>query len=538
MRITEGNTKAAIYLRLSRDDELDGDSSSIQTQRMMLTDYARNNGLTVINEYVDDGFSGTTFKRPGFQRMIRDAERGLFNCIIVKDRSRLGRNYIEVGQYTDYYFPEHGIRFIAVDNNIDSANGDSDIAPFLDIVNEWYAKDISNKIKSAYRTKFHNGGVKYANVPIGYKKDPERNGALIIDDETAPIVRSIFDMALDGMGANLIANELIAHKVPVPSAWQYRRFGYYKRKYQGADESVYYHWERDTVRKILCDEIYIGNAVHYKEGTVSHKNHKKIRRNPDEYLRVEGVAPAIVTKEEFERVHEMIKKRTRSTKYEYRNLFSGMLVCSECGRTLTTQFRYYNAPNSQVLFACPTYLTHSKVINHASHYIRHAVLENEVFNQVKQMCQSVRECEDEFIDMLRQKSESENDIARTRLELLKAEKRMKEIDALLMQLYEDKVAGKLSERNFDAMSAKYQKEQDEIVRKTCELESELNEQSEHDNRYAKFVEIVKAYTDPEELTTELVHALIEKIIVGATVKDADGNKTQEIEIVWRCIGKV
>ena len=542
MRITAQNTNAAIYLRLSREDEKEGkkedDSSSILTQRSMLTKYAHDNGISVVGEYVDDGFSGTTFNRPGFQRMMEDIETGKIDCVIVKDRSRLGRNYIEVGQFTDYYFPEHGIRFIAVDNNIDSANGDSDIAPFLDIVNEWYAKDISKKIKSAYRNKFNNGGVRYINVPFGYKQDPDNKSAIIIDDETAPIVRGIFDMALTGKGAGAIANVLIDKRIPVPSAWQYKRFGYYARKYDGADESVYYSWERDTVRKILTDEIYIGTAVHYKEGNVSHKNHKKIRRSESEHMRVEGVAPAIVTKEEFDTIKRMVESRTRTAKYKYRNLFGGMLVCPDCGRTLSTQFRPENNPRSQVFFVCPTYSKHSKVMPHSSHYIRHYVLEAEVLKQVQMVCAGVRQYEAEFADVLRQKSRAEDTSAKTAAELAKAERRMDELDTLLMQLYEDKISGKLSARNFDSFSAKYQAEQSDLEKKIEELKSILESKKEEDDNMDQFSQIVKSYTDPQELTPELLHALIDKIIVGETVTDADGNKTQEIEIVWRCIGTI
>ena len=538
MRITERNTKAAIYLRLSRDDESEGDSSSIQTQRMMLTDYARSNGLSIVDEYVDDGFSGTTFNRPGFQRMICDAEKGRIDCIVVKDRSRLGRNYIEVGQYTDYYFPEHGIRFIAVDNNIDSAHGDSDIAPFLDIVNEWYAKDISKKIKSAYRTKFNNGEIKYANIPLGYKKDPDNKGTLLIDEETAPIVRLIFNLALSGMGAGSIANELIRRKIMVPSAWQYKRFGYYKRKYEGANEGVMYGWERDSVRKILTDEIYVGTAVHYKQGTVSHKNHKKFRRSEDEYLKVENVAPAIVTKEEFDRVRDLVKKRTRAAKHEYRNLFSGMLFCADCGRTLSVQYRQQNRPKNRVGFACPTYLTHSRVTQHTAHYIRHSTLEEEVFKQVKLMCASVQQYEDEFVEFMRQKHETNSNAELKRAELAASEKRLRELDSLLMQLYEDKLTGRLSQRNFDTLSTKYQNEQSDLERKIGEIKPALEEGKDDEAKMAEFVRIVKSYTDPQELTPELLHALIEKIIVGEVVKDADGNKTQEVEIVWRCIGEL
>ena len=547
--ITERNKNAALYLRLSREDvgKVKSDySSSIATQRMKLTRYANENGFSIIDEYIDDGWSGTNFERPGFLRMLDDIDAGRVDCVIVKDSSRLGRNYTEVGLYTEKYFPEHGVRFIAIDNGIDTSKGESEIAPFLNVLNDFYVRDLSRKVKSAYNEKFRNGEVKFVAPPFGYcfpddpnpKKGLKRN-ELIIDEETAPIVREIFNLALNGMGKYAIANVLRERKVPIPRAYLFQRFGYFASTFENATEEEITKWNPETIKRIITDEMYIGTAVHYKQGTVSYKNHKKIRREESEYLKIEGAIPPIISKEDYERVQELYKSRRRQTKHDYKNLFSGMLFCPDCGCSLHVHYhKAVNPENDYVYFCCPTYSSHSRVTPHASHYIRHDVLEEEIFKQVKTVCNSVAQYESEFVVALRKKDGNADKRTTMTAELRKAERRLTQLDALLMKLYEDQLEGKLSTRNFDTMSEKYQAEQADLEKKIADLKSALATETNEAENTDRFIETVKQYTDPKELTPELLHALIQKINVGATVTDENGEKTQEIEIVWRFIGEL
>ena len=298
---------SALYLRLSRDDELQGDSSSIVTQRQMLRKYAGEHGINVYDEYVDDGWSGTNFDRPEFQRMITDIENGKINCVIVKDLSRLGRNYILTGQYTELYFPSHNVRFIAVNDNVDSINGDNEFAPFKNIINEWYARDVSRKVHTALQTKFAAGERFSAYAPIGYRKDPNCHNRLIIDEETRWIIEKIFGYALNGKGAGKITKLLIEEKVPTPAWINYKRNGTFARFFVDQPEEKRYMWIVSQVKSILKDETYIGNTVHNKQTTVSFKSKKKYRKPESEWLRVENTHEAIISKDDFLTVQEMIK---------------------------------------------------------------------------------------------------------------------------------------------------------------------------------------------------------------------------------------
>lgn len=293
----------ALYLRLSRDDELQGESGSIRTQRMMLREYAHEHGLNVVGEYIDDGWSGTNFDRPEFQRMIDDIEDGRINCVVTKDLSRLGRNYILTGQYTELYFPSKGVRYIAINDNVDTLNGDNELAPFLNILNEMHARQTSKKVKAAFRTRFANGAHYGAYAPLGYRKDPEQTGHLLIDPDTKWIIERIFELALHGAGAAKITRILMEEKVSTPAWINFRRNGTFAHVFEGADESKRYQWTISQVKSILNDENYIGNSVHNRQSTVSFKSKKVVRKPESEWFRVENTHEAIITKEMFLQVH-------------------------------------------------------------------------------------------------------------------------------------------------------------------------------------------------------------------------------------------
>ena len=313
MKQSKYNT--ALYMRLSRDDELQGESSSITTQRMMLRRYADENNLTVYDEYVDDGYSGTNFDRPAFQRMLRDIEDGKVNCCLVKDLSRMGRNYLQVGLYTEVLFPEKGVRFIAINDGVDSLLGENEVAPIRNLINEWVARDTSKKVHAAMQTKFLAGNRYGAYPPLGYRKDPDNKGHILIDEENRWIIEKIFDLAYHGYGAGRITKVLRAEKVPTGGYIHYKQDGTFAYIFDGASEEKSYDWSIAEVKRILKDETYIGNSVHNKQTTVSFKNKKKYRTAEDTWLRIEGTHEAIISHEVFERVQEQIKSRRRETKH-------------------------------------------------------------------------------------------------------------------------------------------------------------------------------------------------------------------------------
>jgi len=324
----------ALYCRLSRDDEQNGESSSISTQRQMLRNYATEQGWNIVDEYIDDGYSGTNYDRPGFERMIEDIEDGKINCVITKDLSRLGRNYILTGQYTEIYFPSKNVRYIALNDGVDTANGDNEIAPFRNILNEMVARDTSRKVKSAIHTKFLNGEYVSPMIPLGYKKDAEVKGKLIIDEETRWIVEKIFDLAAHGKGAALIQRQLRAENIPTPTYWRYQRDGSWACRYEGQPENRKYRWSIKTVSTILENEVYLGHSVHYKQGTVSFKNRKHVRRDKDEWLKVANTHEPIITQEQWDLVHAHIDSRRRPRKNSFVQIFSGLLKCGGCGWNL------------------------------------------------------------------------------------------------------------------------------------------------------------------------------------------------------------
>ena len=329
----------ALYMRLSRDDELQGESGSIQTQRMMLRQYAAEHGLNVIDEYIDDGWSGTNFDRPDFQRMIDDIEDGKINCVVTKDLSRLGRNYILTGQYTEIYFPSKGVRYIAVNDNVDTINGENELAPFLNILNEMHARQTSKKVKAAMRTRFANGAHYGAYAPLGYVKDPDKKGHLLIDPETRWIIEKIFDLAVHGRGAASITRILVEEKVPTPGWLNFQRYGTFANIYAGAPEEKAYAWTIAQVKSILKEETYIGHSVHNKQTNISFKNKKKVRKPKEEWYRVENTHEAIISEDVFRQVQEQICNRRRRQKNGTTQIFSGLVKCADCGWSLAYGFR-------------------------------------------------------------------------------------------------------------------------------------------------------------------------------------------------------
>ena len=536
MKPTTYNT--ALYLRLSRDDELQGESNSISTQRMMLRKYAEQNNFNIVDEYVDDGYSGTNFDRPSFKRMIDDIENGKINTVITKDLSRLGRNYLMTGQYIELFFPAHNVRYIAVDNGVDSENQQSnEFIPFLNIINEFYARDVSKKVKRALRTRNEAGAHYGAYAPIGYKKDPDKKGHLLIDEDTRWIVEKIYALALQGTGAAKITKILTAEKVPTAGWLNYQRYGTFANIYADAPPEKAYAWTIAQVKSILKEETYIGNSVHNKQANISFKDKRKIRKNPDEWWRVENTHEAIVSKEDFQKVQEMIASRRRQKKDGTTQIFAGLIKCADCGWSLAygmnrqnkTPYGYYHcSKNGQGLRQC------------SMHYIRYDVLSAYVLSRLQYWFREVQKDENQLLQQILKSSDSERTSAKKKAmsELKKAQKRQKEVDSLFARMYEDRIAGKITEHNFDMLSDKYQTEQEELAQAIEALQQQIAQDSQESADAEKWISLIKQYTYPEELTAELLNALIEKILVHEAVKDENGNRVQEVEIYYRFIGKI
>ncbi len=528
---------AALYMRLSVDDELKGESNSIKTQRQMLTKYAQENNIAIYDEYADDGFSGTNFDRPAFQRMIADIDSGKVNCVIVKDLSRLGRNFVLVGQYTDLYFPAKRVRFIAITDNVDSAQGENEIAPFKNIINEWYARDVSKKVSSALQTQFASGK-RYSPYPIlGYKKDPDDYSHLVIDEDTRWIVELIFSYALQGYGCSKIGRILIDSKVPCPGWIQYERDGTFANVYAGHEEKKY-KWYISSVKAILKNETYIGNTVHNKQTSVSFKSKSRYRTQPEMWLRVENTHEPIISKKDFELVQEMIATRRRATKQQkFYPIFTGLIKCADCGWSMSYR-ENYTKKGPYGLYYCSQYGQNTGYCT--MHYIRYDVLYQAVLDDLRKWIAAAEQDEEALLAYLTD-SESENfkqSHKRLVTDIARAKKRLTELDNLIAKLYEDRLQDKITERNFDMLISKYQQEQEEQQAALDKKQRELQEQKQDTDNSREWIEMLKQFTDPQELTIPMLNALIEKIYIHEATTAEDKTRSQEIEIHYKFVGQI
>ncbi len=526
----------ALYMRLSRDDELQGESGSIQTQRLQLRSYAAENGLHVVDEYIDDGWSGTNFDRPAFQRMIEDIEEGKINCVITKDLSRLGRNYILTGQYTDIYFPSKGVRYIAINDNVDTAKGESEMAPFLNILNEMHARQTSKKVKAALQTKYANGAYLSTHAPIGYMKDPNRRGYIIPDPDTRWIVEHLFELAARGMGANRIRQTLFEEKVPCPSWLNYQKYGTYAHVYENAPEEKHYTWDLRHIKKILTNEVYIGNSIHNKCGTVSFKNKCRVNRPPEEWVRVEHAHEAIIPEDVFWQVQEQIGNRRRTRKNGTIQIFSGLVKCADCGRSLA--YSGDTPTGKHGWFSCAKY--REGLHECTAHSIHYDSLYAFVLARLQYWAQCVHTDQAQVLQQLMGSTDKARAAQQKKqaADLRQAERRKAEIDSLFMKVYEDRAAGRITEYNFAMMSGKYQAEQTALDEQIGRLKEAMNTASQTETDAAKWLVLMQQYANPTELTVELLNALIEKIVVHEAVKEPDGTIQQEVEIYYRFIGRL
>lgn len=526
----QGEKWTALYVRLSRDDENEGDSNSIQHQIEILTKYCKDHAISRYQIYKDDGFSGTNFKRPGFLDMIGDIEAGLVNMVIVKDMSRFGRNYLEVGLYTEIRFPEMGVRFIAVNDGVDSDDQmGNDFTPFRNIINEWYAKDTSKKIRAVFRNKGMSGQRLAVNAPYGYIKGED--GHLLVDEETAPVVELIFQLCVEGNGPGKIARMLKEREIPTPGTITFQRTGQTSRYFP--DDPC--RWNAATVQRILEQDTYWGRTTNFKTTKLSYKSKKTVINSPDKWAVFEDTHEAIIDKETWEIVQKNREHRRRPTKMGEMGLFSGLAYCADCGAKLY-HHRSITLTKEQESYICSNYQSRKKC---TAHYIRAIVLEQLVLQNLQRVVAYAQEDEDEFVRRVMENKtavqRAEQEQAKRRLE--KQERRISELDRIIQQLYEDRVSGALSAERFAKLSGGYEKEQEELKQSAKELQTIVNTIETQAVNVQSFLKIVRKYTAPTELTPALLREFVEKIVVHAPDKSS-GHRTQRIDVHYNFIGEI
>ena len=523
----------ALYCRLSRDDELQGDSNSIKNQKAILQKYADDNGFTNTEFFVDDGYSGTNFDRPDWQRLISLVEEGRIGTIIVKDMSRLGRDYLKVGYYTEVLFPGSDIRFIAINNNVDSANQqDSDFTPFLNIINEWYAKDTSKKIRAVFKSKGESGKPLCTNPPYGYIKDPEDKTRWIVDEEAAKVVREAFRLCMQGYGPSQIAKEFTRRRIMNPTAHA-RKNGINIPDNRGHDDD--YVWRGSTIVHMLSRQEYLGHTVNFKTYRKSYKQKKQMKNDPSEWMIFKNTHEAIIEESVFEVVQRIRDGRRRLTPMGEMPLLSGMMFCADCGNKLY-QVRGRGWEHEKEYFVCATY---RKIKGGcSSHQIRNAVVEELLLDGIRRVTAFARECEEDFVEMVTKKTRSELDksMRDSRRELEQAQARIAKLDEIIQRLYEDNIEGKISDERFAKMTANYEAEQQTLEKRVTELKSIMTEEKESALNVDHFLTLVRKYTDIKELTAEIIREFVEKIYVYKPER-IDGRRVQRIKIVWNCIGE-
>jgi site-specific DNA recombinase len=523
----------ALYCRLSRDDELQGDSNSIKNQKTILQKYADDNGFTNTEFFVDDGYSGTNFDRPDWQRLISLVEEGRIGTIIVKDMSRLGRDYLKVGYYTEVLFPGSDIRFIAINNNVDSANQqDSDFTPFLNIINEWYAKDTSKKIRAVFKSKGESGKPLCTNPPYGYIKDPEDKTRWIVDEEAAKVVREAFRLCMQGYGPSQIAKEFTRRRIMNPTAHA-RKNGINIPDNRGHDDD--YVWRGSTIVHMLSRQEYLGHTVNFKTYRKSYKQKKQMKNDPSEWMIFKNTHEAIIEESVFEVVQRIRDGRRRLTPMGEMPLLSGMMFCADCGNKLY-QVRGRGWEHEKEYFVCATY---RKIKGGcSSHQIRNAVVEELLLDGIRRVTAFARDCEEEFVEMVTKKTRSELDksMRDSRRELEQAQARIAKLDEIIQRLYEDNIEGKISDERFAKMTANYEAEQQTLEKRVTELKSIMTEEKESALNVDHFLSLVRKYTDIKELTAEIIREFVEKIYVYKAER-IDGRRVQRIKIVWNCIGE-
>ena len=538
--MTEKTYNVGIYCRLSNDDERDGESVSIENQKLLLQSYVRQMGWNEVDIYIDDGYTGTNFNRPGVQRLIEDAKAKRINLILVKDLSRFGRNYIEIGQYTDYLFPSIGCRFVALNNGVDteSNNGSTDVMCFLNLFNEFYSRDTSKKVKAVKRACAENGKFMGTYPAYGYKRDNEDKHHLVIDEDTAPIVRRIFSMRATGMGFTGIAAHLNEEGIPSPGML------YYQRRGKADPRRVNHKWAGETVKHLIRNEVYIGNMVQGKTGTVSYKNKKLISKPEDEWIRVEGTHEPIISLDVWDTVQGIDQKRVRKNAASdgIRSVFTGLVYCAECGfkmRNHTEKFTYKDgSPGRYSSFICGNYARSGKSAC-TIHTIYENVLEQIVLEDIREKARFAAHDPEMLAQHILRLKDKEAQSHRTSCEQeLKAVKtRLDELERLMQSLYEDKYSGTVPQSVFQTLIRKYETERAKKAAALPELELKLKAHMENRQDAGRWTEIIRQYTEITKLDESMLFALVDRIEVGEAQK-VRGVRVRDVKVYYRYVGNV
>ena len=524
---------AFLYERLSRDDNLEGESYSIGNQKKLLAKVAKEKGYTNLVHFLDDGISGVTMDRPGFVEMIRQLEQGKAAAVFVKDLSRLGRNYIEVGRLTEEFFPNHDIRLVAVSDNIDTAEGENELAPIRNLFNEWYARDISKKRRISNKIK-GNAGEPMGQPPYGYIKNPNDPKHWIVDDEAAQVVRRVYSMTLEGFGTEQIAAQLEKDDVLTPRAYWLTKG--IKRPGKGKQQPPT-KWNSSTITKILSLQEYCGDILNFKTYSKSYKNKKRIDNDRENWVVFQDVHEAIIERAVYEQVQQKRGKiRKRRTNNGEHNMFSGLLVCADCGSNLHFHF---NQGNPEIkYFNCSNYKGNRGTCT-STHYVRVDFLEEVVLGEIRRLTKFASLYEDEFVKAVighsQQAEQTDRKLKEKELKTLLA--RDEELDGLFERIYEDNVSGKLSDDRFAKMSRRYEDEQKELAEKIKKLRSEIEKQSSRSMTTDMFIGLVRKYTRARKLTPRMLNELIEKIEVFNAEK-IDGVWEQRLRIHYNCVGTI
>ena len=531
------NKITALYCRLSQEDELKGDSNSIQNQRAILEKYAKDNGFENIEVFVDDGYSGVSFNRPDFQRLLEMMEQGKVATLITKDLSRLGRNYIEVGQYTEMLFPRWDVRYIAINDNYDSLYSEgNELAPFKNLFNEWYARDTSKKIRAVVKAKAERGERVGTVVPYGYRKDPDVKGHLLVNEDTAPVVRLIFSLCAEGKGPKVIANILREKQILKPTAYRYQTSGKYGAT---TDTEDIYGWNDRTVAGILDNEIYLGHTINCRTTVVSYKDKRKKDVPESEWYRFENTHEAIIDKATWDIVRKVRESKRRRTNMGDVDKYSGLLFCADCGSKLYFVRGMTISPDAYN-FICSRYRKHMGHELCTPHTIREKALDEIVLEEIRSVTYYARANTAQFVSFIQQKSsaESRRELNAKTAELSKLEKRNGELNALFKRLYEDHVLGKVTSEQFRMLSEGYNEEQRTIQEEIPKLRTAIEDLKASAANVDRFLDIVRKYTDIKELTPEILRTFVSKIVIHERsrkhVKDAE----QDIDIYFTHIGNL
>lgn len=526
--------QAAIYCRLSQDDGSLGESGSIQTQKAILTQYCQEHHMEIVDCYCDDGWSGTNFDRPAFQRMIGDIEAGRVNTVIVKDLSRFGREYAQMGLYIEHYFEEKGVRFLSLAENIDSSQGLNNLVlPFTNVINSLYARQASEKTKAAHRARAKNGMFLGSRAPYGYQKDPNDRHHLIVDPEAAEVVKEIFRMFADGIGYVRMTKILRERNILNPQAYfnqnnpdYYKHSDYWRKPFD---------WHATSVRAILNNPVYLGKLTFGKTKTKGFFDKRRVPAEESDWIVVEHTHEPLVSQELWDTVHQMMKARRRENGSGHVQPFAGLVKCAGCGSSLNAS--YDKKKGKYTGFSCWVYKNYGKQ-RCTSHAIGWQTLNRLVLEDIRRNAQVAKLAAARYVGvLLRVKLEKEKgETVRAERELKKAEKRIGELDKILAKLYEDQALGKISEARYQAMAPGYEAEQASLQERVSRLREQLAHTQEVQDNVEQFVPLIQKYTDIQELTPHILNELIEKIVVHEKKVEEDGSKSQMVEIHYKFVG--